>query len=303
MLKSVRRSRSRRPSKGATRRRQNGAMIGGPPAKMLQQLTSIAAGREHFPRLLPFPDRLRCVLTYTELVTLVNNSASVGIQQFCLNDLFDPNFTGSGAQPLWFDQLSSLYNRYRVYASAIHVRVMCPTTDGTTYGRVCLAPSAATAASLSYADIEAMPRAKFTAISADGISAVTMTHAATVSEVAGVKDVEGADRLQAQVSASPSERVLWVLAGQSHVPAITAVTIVTEVRISYMCEFFDRKAVALSLEQKGKPASTQEFKANTPSAKTPQPKYVMVEVEEAHAPLSDAGPKVLAKPGGKPKTA
>jgi len=221
---------------------------GGARAPMLRKLLLAATGGEHVPESLPFPDRLKCILTYSEMITLVNNSSATGVYQFCGNDLFDPNFTGTGGQPMWFDQLSALYLRYRVYGSACSVRIMCPTTTNTTFARVTLAPVAATAASLSYDDVQSQPRSHFSTLNVTGgPSSVRLNGAATTAEIVGCKDVEGADRLQAQVSASPSERWLWALAGQSYDPGVTAVTLTADVRISYYCEFFDRKLVTQSL--------------------------------------------------------
>lgn len=42
---------------------------------------------------------------------------------FRLNSLYDPNFTGTGHQPLGFDQYAALYNYYRVYKVDVQVRV------------------------------------------------------------------------------------------------------------------------------------------------------------------------------------
>lgn len=47
--------------------------------------------------------------TITETVASAGSSYTFGI-----NNCYDPNFTGAGAQPLGFDQYSALYARYRV---------------------------------------------------------------------------------------------------------------------------------------------------------------------------------------------
>lgn len=44
--------------------------------------------------------------------------------QFRLNSLFDPDFTGTGAQPTTFDQWSALYDRYRVLACEADISVV-----------------------------------------------------------------------------------------------------------------------------------------------------------------------------------
>ena len=39
------------------------------------------------------------------------------------NSLYDPDFTGAGAQPLYFDQMMAIYNYFSCRSSAIHVDV------------------------------------------------------------------------------------------------------------------------------------------------------------------------------------
>jgi hypothetical protein len=67
-------------------------------------------------RYYPIAPRLRTKLRYNEQVG-VTTSAGPGYVNYDwnLNGLFDPNSTGTGHQPRGFDQLASLYNRYRVY--------------------------------------------------------------------------------------------------------------------------------------------------------------------------------------------
>jgi hypothetical protein len=71
----------------------------------------------------------------------------------------------------------------------------------------------------------------------------------SVSEILGVKDVEGADRLQALVTASPSEQCLWSIIART-VDSITAAYAVINVVITYDCEFYDRQVQTQSFYQK-----------------------------------------------------
>lgn len=61
---------------------------------------------------------------YFEYITLTEAVSGVGAYySFRLNDLFDPNFTGTGAQPVAFDQLCQLYSRFRVLQVAVDVEL------------------------------------------------------------------------------------------------------------------------------------------------------------------------------------
>lgn len=65
---------------------------------------------------------LRVCLPYGETFRMTEAAASVGAYKtFSLNSLYDPNFTGTGVQPLGFDQYAQLYTRYRVHSVRIEV--------------------------------------------------------------------------------------------------------------------------------------------------------------------------------------
>lgn len=64
----------------------------------------------------PFPSVRKVRFKYTEYGNLAPTSAAVGEYQFRANSMFDPNLTGTGDQPRWFDQMctATLYNSFQV---------------------------------------------------------------------------------------------------------------------------------------------------------------------------------------------
>jgi hypothetical protein len=60
-------------------------------------------------------------LPYSEAYQMNMSLGAVASQNFRLNSVFDPDITGSGHQPRWFDQYSALYASYVVVASKIEV--------------------------------------------------------------------------------------------------------------------------------------------------------------------------------------
>lgn len=77
----------------------------------------------------PFPERKFVELPYCETITLASSSAlDVYGNQYVwnLNSLFDPNNTGVGHQPMYYDQLTGLYAKYRVYKVEIEVTFFSP---------------------------------------------------------------------------------------------------------------------------------------------------------------------------------
>ncbi len=61
-----------------------------------------------------FPKTNKVTLKYCESVTFTGAAGSLGTYFFNLNSCYDPNNSGTGHQPLGFDQWSTFYNRYVV---------------------------------------------------------------------------------------------------------------------------------------------------------------------------------------------
>jgi hypothetical protein len=67
----------------------------------------------------PFPRSMRCNHRYVGLISVNPAIGSVGVYQFSANGLYDPDITGTGHQPMGFDQLCTYYNHYEVVRSVI----------------------------------------------------------------------------------------------------------------------------------------------------------------------------------------
>lgn len=65
----------------------------------------------------PLPMRLQNTLRYVEEVQLSTDVSGYGAYVFSANGLYDVNVTGAGHQPMYFDQLTAIYNHYHVIAS------------------------------------------------------------------------------------------------------------------------------------------------------------------------------------------
>lgn len=66
-----------------------------------------------------FPRTLRVKLKYHETVAFSSATGAVSSNIFRLNSLFDPNETGVGGQPMYYDQLAAVYGKYVVLNSVI----------------------------------------------------------------------------------------------------------------------------------------------------------------------------------------
>ena len=78
--------------------------------------------------LLGFPKSQMVRLKYTETINLDASAGGLASHVFCANGMYDPNITGTGHQPLYFDQYMVAYDHYTVLSSKIKVTPVNPTT-------------------------------------------------------------------------------------------------------------------------------------------------------------------------------
>lgn len=62
-----------------------------------------------------FAPKLLTRLKYHERASLSLTGGVAQVYSFRVNSLYDPNYTGGGHQPGGYDQLTAIYNKYRVY--------------------------------------------------------------------------------------------------------------------------------------------------------------------------------------------
>lgn len=72
----------------------------------------------------PIPKQLFNRLKYAESVNVTLNVSGLGSYIFSCNGMYDPNITGTGHQPMYFDQFSALYDHYTVLKSKMKCTVV-----------------------------------------------------------------------------------------------------------------------------------------------------------------------------------
>lgn len=78
------------------------------------------------------PQKYICRLKYAQEISLNSSGSGAVCQSFRANDLYDPDQTGGGHQPMGFDQLAALYSKFTVIGSKIEMwPVVTSTTAGT----------------------------------------------------------------------------------------------------------------------------------------------------------------------------
>lgn len=69
-----------------------------------------------------FPDKLVVRLRYYDTASITSTTGGVGSYKFRANSCYDPNQTGVGHQPMYYDTYTSIYDHYSVVSCKAIVR-------------------------------------------------------------------------------------------------------------------------------------------------------------------------------------
>lgn len=87
--------------------------------------------RNRLPTLGGYPTSKKVRLRYATTVSLNPSAGQVVKHQFSANSMFDPDVSGTGHQPRYYDQWMSSYNHYNVVSSKITVTPCGPSASFT----------------------------------------------------------------------------------------------------------------------------------------------------------------------------
>jgi len=194
------------------------------------------------------PDRLFVKLVFSERLTWTQTTGNVSANVYKLNSLYDPDLTGTGLQPYFFDQWASLYYNYRVKASKIEFTVMCGGNSHNNAIAFILPSDESTAFGTTSQDlILEQPRCKFRSLKMGypGVGQTKLTHYMDMERVSGFSKVQTAGTdFGALVSADPAQLGFWHIGTwcpDGNTPNLNTIT-----KITFYAEFYNRKRPAVS---------------------------------------------------------
>ncbi len=199
---------------------------------------------------LGFPDRVRTRLTYADVIH-ISPASTVGQYTFRGNSVYDPDYTSTGHQPYYRDQLAALYSRYRVYGSSIHVAAV--NEQVATALQVTVIPSSEITTFTSSVYALEYPYAKGAKLlGVGGIMTTNVSHKMTTTELLGLRGREVEDQdFSALVGAQPSSEWYWQIVFQD----LSAENIASSLQVvlRYDVEFYDRSNVTPSFSMPVEP--------------------------------------------------
>lgn len=194
------------------------------------------------------PDRLYVKLRYREQLSWTQAAGNLGDNVYRGNSLFDPDLTGTGGQPLGFDQWSAFYGSYTVLGSSIDVSsqmnsgppqqakvILVPTNLSTAFG----------AGEQERAEESPYAKSQDIVMGAAGVGQGRIKSYMSTAKMEGVvrPAVQIADSFSALTTANPTAPWFW------HVCNYTTggqQSLIQQVVITYYCVFEGRMQLALS---------------------------------------------------------
>lgn len=191
--------------------------------------------------LQPFPQRYIAKLKYSELF-----STNQGLYTFNLNSLWDPNRTGTGHKPYGMNQLTPLYNRYRVISCGYRIQPVQTGATGAQSIQIVALPSNEDNSIFSLQQARENPRAKYVTQSVGG-NMVTLSGKVYIPSLFGRNKSQymADDSYQALTNASPAELACLNIYSAGTGADVTT-SCVLQILLEYTVEFFDVKTLGSS---------------------------------------------------------
>lgn len=208
-------------------------------------------GRSKVPRVIGFPSKYKTHLQLTDTLNITQGFAGVPqVYSYRLMSLFDPDFSGTGHQPKFFDQFANLYSNYKVHTAKIYVKFSTSQASNASAAPIIVAlmPIDINDGISSWSNINAVceePRTKYREISAYGqAKPAQLSHSWSANRY--FKDAFGRRFGEAAVNgtdvgSNPTNGEYLNIITSSIDSAATHPTIYAQVTIDFNCEFYDLK--------------------------------------------------------------
>lgn len=211
--------------------------------------------RSYIPRVVSndygFPDKLVTTLRYVDTIRLTGAAGVPGANTFRMNSMNDPDLSGVGHQPMYYDQLagasgSAPYSRCRVLAAKITVKYMienAPSLAAANLGPVLIGLQTGTTSGLFGSTASALLEASgsvwtYLGDKSGGNNVKTLTATYNPTRDLGVD--QGDDTIAHLYNANPSQvfhAVPW------KIDTVGSAVVTALVQIEFKAEFFSRNEV------------------------------------------------------------
>jgi len=189
-----------------------------------------------------FPAERTVDLVYSDYDTMSSSTGVLAKYQYRLNSCFDPDYTGTGHQPMGFDQWSAYYNHYVVESVDYEVQLV---PSGTVYTYTATYLSDDTTVPTNFSEIAEL----------GGVVALGTPYSSTNSHIYKVRvniaqfynrqNIASDNELRALVTANPSETAFLTVFAANADP-VQGQAFYFGVKLTYRVRFMEPKDLAPS---------------------------------------------------------
>lgn len=196
----------------------------------------------------PFGMKYMAKLPYCEDLIMSTAANSAVIREYRLNGCFDPRVALLGHQPRWWDQLTPLYNKYRVTSANVSVTFHDPSSDGVFVG-LNVYDSAITNNSISGRQMEDIRERKLATVYPvmnTGKQSKTLNFHMPISKILGLTEAQYNSDVgtEALVIADPVKQAYLQVFVIAPTTGITPISV--SIKITYNITFFGYNSPAQS---------------------------------------------------------
>lgn len=190
------------------------------------------------------PDRIRTKLNYQERITISASTGTLGSHIFRLNSLYDTNQSGSGNQPVGYDQLSALYQKYRVHGVKVKLRAVSQgTTNATSMYDLAMVPQLESPSWSNIEDATGNPYRKWTMSGNSNTRPTVLSAYFPIAKLFGESLAD--DSYASGVGSDPANVAFLYILAQS-VDRSSTTSVIIDVSLTFYCDFFQRQSLSLS---------------------------------------------------------
>jgi len=192
-----------------------------------------------------FPRKMTQSHRYSDLVNLSGASGAAANFVFCANGMYDPNITGTGHQPLYFDQMSAIYNHYTVIGSKITITAVPFTATSESWCLSLAQNDDGSVTTTSPTGQSELANSSFKIVPANSNSQeCTLVNKWSAKGTFG-GSVLGNDNLQGSSGANPTEVTNWIIALRA-TDSTSTVSVYIKVLIEFIAVWEELKDIAQS---------------------------------------------------------
>lgn len=190
---------------------------------------------------LGFPQRMIVRLKYCDVIDDQLPITSLYSYRYCANGLYDPDITGTGHQPMYFDQYMALYDHYTVLGSKITCQVGYQTSGNANpvAGMCIMSNDSTTTTPGSISGIQEQSQVS-NYVSLDPFNFKTISKRFSAKRTFG-GNVMSRDELRGSAAANPAEDWYFDIKGQTLTAGSNA-KVHINVRIDYIVCFSELKS-------------------------------------------------------------